>query len=153
MIRSLGTQLRSLVNELDGGVQAVYDELGLGFRPRFFPITEALRREPCLSVGEIADRIGVSQPAATQTLNEMKRMGLIEVTDGPDRRSRLIRLGPKADALIQQLEPVWRAVHRAADELDADLPLPLGIVIGEATAALQRRDFAQRIRAQLELQR
>lgn len=138
------------MNELDGGVQAIYDELGLDFRPRFFPITEALRKEPGLSVGELADRIGVSQPAATQTLNEMRRMGLIDISAGPDRRSRLIRLTAKADALIRELEPVWRAIHRAADELDSELPVPLGSVTRETLTALARRGFSARIRAQLE---
>ena len=38
----LGTLLRAVIASLDGDVQALYDELELPLRPRFYPILRSL---------------------------------------------------------------------------------------------------------------
>lgn len=149
MKTGLGTKLRKLLAELDGDVQAVYEELDTPFRPRFYPIVRFLLEEKQASVGGIAEAIGVTQPAATQTINEMKRRGLLEVESGPDRRSRTVRLTKDGRQLADRLRPVWAAVHRAAANLDADLPLGLEEILDAALSALRRRRFRARILKEL----
>lgn len=153
MIRNavgLGTQLRMLLAQLDGGVQAAYDAAGLDFRPRYFAITRHLIACGEAGVGELADVLGVSQPAATQTIGEMRAAGLVTLAAGPDRRTRLIRLTPEALTLVERLQPIWEAAARAAAELDNALPAPLGAVLDAALASLNDIPFEQRIAHQME---
>jgi DNA-binding MarR family transcriptional regulator len=75
----LGTQLRHLIELLDGAVGAAYEEAGLDYHPRYTPIMRALIDKEALTLGEIASRAGITQPAATQTVGLMAREGLVAV--------------------------------------------------------------------------
>lgn len=149
----LGTKLRRLLERLDGDVQRLYDEMGVGFRPRFYPVVRLLLRDGPQNVNAIAEQAGVSQPAITQTLGEMKKLGLIEAESGADRRKQIIRLSAKGKKLAEKLEPVWSATHRAAASLESELPARLGEILDQALAALERQPFSHRIHAELGGQR
>ncbi|WP_033074315.1 MarR family winged helix-turn-helix transcriptional regulator [Sphingopyxis sp. MWB1] len=146
----LGTRLRLLISALDDAVEQIYREAELDFRPRFFPCFRLLMARGSLSVGETARALGVTQPAATQTLQTMARAGLVEAVTGPDRRERRYALSAKAQAMIPQLQPIWAAADRAATALDAALPHPLGDIVDSALAELSRHDFRARISEELK---
>ena len=139
----LGTRLRLLLAALDGELQQVYDALGEPFRPRFYPVAQQLRVLGSSTVGDLAVLTGVSQPAMTQTLAEMRARGLV-ASDAPGRR---VRLTDDGEALCARLAPVWRAVEAAAQRLDDELPAPLGPTIAAALARLAEQPFGARIRA------
>jgi DNA-binding MarR family transcriptional regulator len=145
----LGTQIRHLIALLDGAVQQTYDRLDADFRPRFFPIAQLLIEQGHSSVGEIAMATGVSQPAATQTINEMKKLGLIDTMRGEDRRQHLIRLSAKGRELAAHLSDTWKAIDAAAARLEAELPYGLERVVRDTLAALERQPFADRIAAEM----
>jgi len=147
----LGTQLRALMTKLDGDVQTIYDEAGLPFRPRFFPIVQHLLGHGPATVTALARAIGVSQPAATQTLREMAKLGLVDGQAGADARERLIGLSDRGAELADQLTPIWNAVREAAEELDRQLPHPLSQTVQSALAALDNEPFRERIRRRLDL--
>jgi len=150
MDEGLGSKLRKLLAMLDGDVQAIYDELGVVFRPRFYPIVQSLGRADSCSIGELAECTGVSQPAATQSVNEMKRLGLVASAKSADRRQRPVQLTPAGKDLAEALKPVWNAADRAAAALEAELPFGLRQPLDDALAALDARRFSTRIRDQLE---
>ena len=151
MEESLGSKLRRLLSLLDGDVQAVYDELEVAFRPRFFPIVQHLLRQETCSIVELAHHVGVSQPAATQTVNEMKRLGLIASAESADRRQKPVKLTVTGRRLAERLRPVWEAADRAAAKLEAELDSGLRKPIEEALAALSMIPFRDRIRKQMEI--
>jgi DNA-binding MarR family transcriptional regulator len=138
----LGTRLRLLLAALDGELQALYDGLGEPFRPRFYPVVQHLLTAGASTVGELAARTGVSQPAMTQTVAEMISGKLLE--RGPGRRLRLTADGK---ALCARLEPVWRATAAAADELDRELAEPLGATLIAALSRLAEKPFGARVQA------
>jgi len=148
--RSLGTQLRAVTAQLDGDVQSFYDELGIPFRPRFTPVVQHLLREGPTRVSALASEIGVSQPAATQTIAEMARLGLVAAAPGADARERLVSLAPEGERLAEALGPLWRAVEGAAKELNSELPMPLSELLAATLHALHRESFQDRIRRRLE---
>lgn len=146
MGRTLGTQLRHLLELLDGAVQRSYAETGLAYRPRYTPVMRCLiAREP-LTLGEVAREAGISQPAATQTVALMIKDNLIETAPSDDGRQKLLRLSDKGLAMIRDLESAWAATTGAADSLDRDLSKPLTEVVAEAIEALEARSFDERIR-------
>ena len=148
MKQGLGTQLRHLIELLDGAVQQSYLDAGLNYRPRYTPLMRALAQRDSATVGELAELAGITQPAATQTVALMKKEGLLQVAaGGVDARQRVVRLSADGAALLPRLEQCWRATKRAADSLDADLDFPLSDCLAQAIAVLQQRPFGERIRA------
>jgi DNA-binding MarR family transcriptional regulator len=142
----LGTQLRHLLELLDGAVEAAYAAAGLRYRPRYTPVMRALiAREPS-TIGQIAEAAKITQPAATQTVALMVKEGLLVSESGPvDGRQRLIRLSPRGRVMLPRLRACWQATQMAADNLDASLQRPLSQSLDEAIAALDVDSFDSRI--------
>lgn len=145
MKQGLGTQLRHLIDLLDGEVAQQYKDVGLDYRPRYTPIVRALMQLGTASIGQIADAAGITQPAATQTVNLMKKDGLVTVEPGADGRHRIVRLSAQCKELMPVLESCWAATKAAADDLDAQLAVPLSNILNEAILALQEKPFGARI--------
>ncbi|WP_426196073.1 MarR family winged helix-turn-helix transcriptional regulator [Massilia sp. DWR3-1-1] len=147
MKQGLGTQLRHLIDLLDGDVAAAYDEAGLAYRPRYTPVMRVLGEHGSASIGEVAAFAGITQPAATQTVALMRKEGLVAIVRGRDARQRLVTLSAQGQALLPQLQVCWAATARAAASLDAELAFPLSQCLAEAIAALQATPYIERIRA------
>ena len=145
MKQGLGTQLRHLLDLLDGDVAQQYKEVGLDYRPRYTPIVRALKVLDAASIGQIAEAAGITQPAATQTVNLMKKDGLVDVRPGADGRQRLVALSAQGRALLPALEACWAATQAAAEGLDAQLAVPLSDILNEAILALEEKSFHARI--------
>lgn len=147
--KGLGTRLRHLIASLDGDVQRMYQELGFPFRPRFYPIVQSLLKGGDSSVTALAAETGVSQPAATQTIHEMTKLGLVILSTAEDRRARRVTLTAEGQRMAESLAPLWDAVSSAAADLDGELPQPLSGTIDAALEALRRRPFHERIRERM----
>lgn len=148
MKQGLGTQLRHLTELLDGAVEAAYAEAGLNYRPRYTPVMRALVAQEPLTIGEIAARACITQPAATQTVALMIREGLLVSEPGvQDARQKQIRLSATGRAMLPALEQCWQATAAAAASLDAELAYPLSAALAGAIEALGRESFGERIRA------
>jgi MarR family transcriptional regulator, organic hydroperoxide resistance regulator len=146
MARGLGTQLRHLLELLDGAVGRGYEAEGHTYRPRYTPVMRALLQREPLTIGEIAQLAGITQPAATQTIALMVKEGLVSSAPGPeDSRQRLVRLAPTGRVLLPRLQRSWQATASAAASLDADLPMPLSQLLERAIEALVARSFDARI--------
>lgn len=143
---TLGTQLRHLLELLDGAVQDAYIQAGVETRPRYTPVFRALAAyEPC-TIGQIAVTACITQPAATQTIALMIKDGLVSAKPAPDDgRQRLIRLTKKGRELYPKMQACWAATNLAADSLEQDVVLPLSEALAGAIAALEITPFAQRI--------
>ena len=140
----LGTQLRHLIELLDEGVSAANDYPGMNYRPRYTPIVRALADGQAMTIGQLAEAAGITQPAATQTVAVMVKDDLVDVTAGPlDARQRVVALSARGRALLPQLQRAWQATERAAAGLDAESGL--STAVAAALAALAREPFAERI--------
>jgi DNA-binding MarR family transcriptional regulator len=144
----LGTRLRHLLELMDGDVAAVYTDLGIeGFRPRFAPVVRVLAAAGPSSIRDLARASGVTHSAASQTVAQMARRGLVVLTPGADARQRIVRLTAAAERLLPLLEAESAATTAAAVELEAELSFPLSRLVGEALDALRRRPMRERIAA------
>lgn len=141
-----GTQLRHLIELLDGAVLAAYEDAGLNYRPRYTPIMRALMAGEPATLGAIAEAAGITQPAATQTVALMIKDGLLSVeASAHDGRQKMIRLSQQGRELVPALEACWKATAIASASLEADLPFPLGQVLDSAIKALAAKPFGVRI--------
>lgn len=145
--QGLGTQLRHLLELLDGGLDEIYDQDGLNYRPRYTPVMRALEHASSLTIKEIATSAGISHSAASQTISKMVREGLVEPSAGRDGRERHIQITKQGREMFPRLQDRWAATQLAADELDSELPYPLSQVAADAISALIQRPFKTRIEA------
>ncbi len=147
MKQGLGTQLRHLIELLDGAVEASYAEAGLNYRPRYTPVMRALAAVDALTIGEIAAQAGITQPAATQTVAVMVKEDLLVTSTGkPDGRQKMVRLSEAGREMLPRLQQCWKATALAAASLDAQLPHALSETLANAIEALQEESFGARIR-------
>lgn len=142
----LGTQLRRLLELLDGDVEAIYNELAPGYIPRYTPIMKALSSGEPLSIKEIAERSSVSHSAASQTISKMTREGLVATQVDEDNRYRSVTLTEQGQELLPLLRKQWQATNKAADALDRELKHPLSEVVAEAIEKLEQKSFRDRIK-------
>jgi DNA-binding MarR family transcriptional regulator len=143
--------MREIFDRMDAGISEVYAELGIvGVRPRFSMVIIFLESGP-LSIRELAREVNVTHSAMSQTVTAMRTDGLIRSAPGADARSRMIELTASGRKLIEPLRREWFATEAVLAEIDAEVPYPLGQLIGDLRGALDRRSFTDRLRAQLQL--
>jgi len=145
IVDGLGTQLRRLIQMLDGDLEYVYRRDGLAYRPRYTPVMKALSRSSDQTIKEIASLSSISHSAASQTVSKMMAEGLVEQKVGSDGRQRLVGLTKHGRSLIPILRVRWEATQHAAEQLDRELSVPLSKLLAEAIVALSERRFAERI--------
>ena len=147
----LGTRLRHLLDQLDDDIAHVYADLGLpNFRPRYTPIVQLVHTHGPRSIRWLADTIGITHSAVSQTVNQMHRDGLVHLVPGEDARQRLVHLTDRARALKPTLDAEWHATNAAALQLDAELPHPLSAAVDAALRALADKPLRERIREHLD---
>ncbi|WP_433012553.1 MarR family winged helix-turn-helix transcriptional regulator [Kribbella sp. CA-294648] len=145
---AIGTRLRHVLELLDGDVAKVYQDLGLAeYRPRFSPVVRTLVAEGPLSIRALATAVGVTHSAASQTVAQLNRAGFVTLEPGTDARQRIVHLTDKTRELLPVIEAEWQATSAALAELDEELSVPLGQLLKEVVAAVERRPFHQRIAA------
>lgn len=144
--RTLGTLLRHLIELLDGAVEQGYVEAGLEFRPRYTPVLKALMSKGPVAIKTLAETAGLTHSAASQTVAQMKKAGLVEVRRGRDQREQVVFLTLKATDMIPAIQDVWRITNQAANDLEAELGFPLSQRLEDAIALLEAQSFSERRR-------
>lgn len=142
----LGTALRHVLEALDGDVAKVYADLGLpDYRPKFSPVVRALVSSGPTSIRDLAQTVRVTHSAASQTVAQMSRAGLVTLQPGSDARQRIVHLTARTTSLLPVIDAEWAATSAAAADLNAELPVPLGEVLDAIIRAVQRRPMRERI--------
>ena len=146
-ILAMGTRLRVLSEQMASTVKAFYEEYGLDFEPRCFPLFQLVERQPGLHVAALAAEIGMSHTAIHALAKPLAEAGLITLTPAPDdARARQVRLTREGQVLFDRMRPAWaalfQALHRALpdggvaevlatldrlDQVVADVAIPRGL--------------------------
>jgi len=143
---ALGTRLRRLSERMDREIQSVYGEYDVSFEPRWFPIVSALSDYGLLSVGDLADLIGVSHAAISQLRVELVNARLIRAkVDPSDGRRQLIALTSGGRRRVRMLRPLWDAITRATIDLCIEAAPDLLARIDRIEAALQEKSMKRRV--------
>jgi DNA-binding MarR family transcriptional regulator len=149
---ALGTRLRHALDLMEADVTKACADVGLAdYRPRFSPVVRVLLAQGPSSIRTLAETIGVTHSAASQTVAQMTRAGLVAPSAGSDGRERIVRLTPKARRMLPAIQAEWAATTAAAAALDEELPYPLTRLVDALHEALRRRSFRQRIADAAEL--
>jgi DNA-binding MarR family transcriptional regulator len=143
--------LHTLLRRLDDEIGAVYTDRGVeGVRTRFvYPLVRLTHTGP-LSIRELAESLGRTHSAMSQTVTAMRREGLVRTASGEDARTRRVTLTAKARALVPLLEAEWRATEESITEIDDELPYALSAVVADLERVLARRSLRERLVARLD---
>lgn len=110
---ALGTRLKRLGERLQAQTGAVLEQADISLPASHFPVLTALDRLGALSVGELTEALGVSQPGITRLLDKLETDGLIQSTQSAtDRRVRTIVLSKAGRQLVSRSKrEVWPVVE------------------------------------------
>lgn len=143
---ALGTRLKRLSEQLQAGVAEVLAESGHGVPPGQLPLLVAVEQGGGLSVAQLVEAVGMSQPGISRMLGALQRAGLIELRADPDdARIRRAELLPKGRRLLDEIRSeIFPKVTVAAEQLCDGLDLL------EALATIEQRcrdlPFSLRVR-------
>ena len=116
---SLGSRFRRIGERLQSDVQKLAQREGIDVPIPFFPALTAIHRAGTLTVGGLAEAMGVAQPGVTRSLAQMQAQGLVKSTrDKADQRQRNITLTRKGEDLVLRThKDLWPRVRKAVTEM------------------------------------
>lgn len=113
----LGSRLKRLGERMQAGAAKVITDAGLPVQPSHMPLLAALDKQP-MTIGQLAQAVGVSQPGVTRAAAQLVELGLAHSTTGDDQRLRTISLAPAgAAAMARARLKVFPQVGAAVDTL------------------------------------
>ena len=143
---TLGSRLRRIGERLQADTQQFIEEAGLGIQAGQYPFLAAIDNAGPLTIGELAQSVGITQPGATRTVGQLVELGLVSIEPAPDdQRRKLVSLTSSGKQLIDfSRAEVWPRIAAAVTDLCGSLDGPIlsqlaAIEDGLAAAPLIRR--------------
>lgn len=144
----LGCRLKRLGEHMQAGAARVIADAGLPVQPVHMPLLVALDGQS-LTIGQLVQAIGISQPGVTRAVGQLVKMGLARAETGSDQRHRTISLTEAgAAAVVRAKLLVWPQVTEAVHRLlagRADELLAIVAEVEDALAATPLDELAARI--------
>ena len=130
---TLGTRLKRLGERLQAQTQVLLRNAGISLPTSHFPVLAALERLGPLSVGELTEAMGVSQPGVTRLVDKLETEGLVQSKQrAADRRVRTIALTRTGRQLVARSEPeVWPLIEASVSDACAG---PARLLLEQLTA-------------------
>jgi len=117
----LGSRLKRLAERMQGGATRFVNSLGLNVQPTHMGLLAALDRSP-MTVGQLVEAVGTSQPGVTRGVGQLISMGLVESESLTDRRQRALRLSAEGNALMSRVKlEVWPQLEQAVKTITSGL--------------------------------
>lgn len=143
----LGTRMKRLGERLQADTQAVIEAMELPIGAGQCPMLAAIERLGPLTVGDLAEALGITQPAVTRSVNQLVDLGYLEVKPAEDdQRRRIVDLTESGRALVEHAQAaIWPRIEDAVRDLCSGLSGPLleqlaAIEDGLATRSLKQRN-------------
>lgn len=142
----LGSRLKRLAERMQGDVARVVAASGLPIQPGQYPLLATLDLHGPLTVGEMVQALGVSQPGVTRNLSKLVALGLVETSRAHrDQRQKTISLTEAGKAAMAcSKRDVWPQVEAAVIDVCSGLS---GSLLDQITAierALERLPLDRR---------
>ena len=142
----LGSRMRRLGERMQADVARVIEQAGLPLQPSHYPLLATLDCEGPMTIGTMAQSLGLSQPAVTRSVARLAELGLVATTKvHRDQRHKTVALTEQAQAVLaQSAATVWPRVEAAVAEVCGDGARPLLALLarlerGLDDASLDRR--------------
>ena len=115
---AFASRLKRLSERLQKDVTKLYRLLSVDFQARWFAVAHLLHHSGAMPVTEIASALKLTHPAINQVASEMEKAGIVSSRkDKKDERRRLIGLTKKGFDTLSALEPVWKEIEAATQDI------------------------------------
>jgi DNA-binding MarR family transcriptional regulator len=149
---TLGSRMKRIAERLQTDTQRMMSSLDSRLQASQHPFLAALDRLGPLTIGDLAEAVGITQPGATRTVAHLIELNLVEAKQpDDDQRRRVISLTKSGQRLVDQAKrEVWPRIQDAVMDLCADLSGPLlsqldAIEDGLAKDPLERRAAPRKV--------
>ena len=150
---ALGSRLKRMSDRMLSDAASVYQHFNLDIQPKWFGLLALLYDQQQASVVEAAQRLGLTQPAISQFCRQLQQQGYVEVTaDEQDSRKKIMGLTDKGFSTVSEMQPIWQAVRRAAEEMCRESDNAFFAALQRFEAAHQRSSLLERTLAHYEEQ-
>lgn len=124
---TLGTRMKRVGERLQADTQKIIDAAGGRIQASQYPFLAAIDRSGPLTIGELAEAVGITQPGVTRAVGQLVRAGMLEIAPAADdQRRRIVSLtGPGGQLVDAAKREVWPRIREAVADLCADLDGPL----------------------------
>jgi DNA-binding MarR family transcriptional regulator len=148
---ALASRLRRLLVWLHRDGVRVYEDLGVDFKPTWFPVFRLIALRPRIVQSQVAEALHMAHPSVIEIVADLVRHGQVEVlASRKDGRRRELRLTARGRHTRKRLEPVWRAFAAAGREVASEHNNNLLASIEKVERALEARSMHQRVLSRLE---
>jgi ribosomal protein S18 acetylase RimI-like enzyme len=140
----LGSRLKRLAERLQAGAAKVVGEAGLAVQPTHMGLLAALDRSP-MTIGQLVEAVGTSQPGVTRGVGQLVEMGLVELERGADLRQKQARLTAAGEAAMVRIKrDIWPRLGEAVKAITDGLSGPLLTQVAGLEAALAEKPLDAR---------
>ena len=116
-LTALGSRLKRLGDRLQAEAQAILSRVEPAIASGQHPLLHTIDRFAPLTIGELAERLGVTQPGVTRTLGQLAEAGLVEVVIAPRAQEPEPQVAEDLEQALQanaQALATWRDITAVA---------------------------------------
>jgi GNAT superfamily N-acetyltransferase len=140
----LGSRLRRLAERMQVGAMVVIADAGLPLQPSHMPLLAALRGG-AMTIGQLAEAIGMSQPGVTRGVGQLAKLGMVADIRATDQRTRWVELTVAGRAAAEHAATeLWPRIGMAAEELMAGFSTSFMAQIAAIERELDKASIAAR---------
>jgi DNA-binding MarR family transcriptional regulator/N-acetylglutamate synthase-like GNAT family acetyltransferase len=146
---ALGSRLRLMTAVITDDASKIYELYGVDFVPKWFPVFYTLAEEREITITEIANEIGHSQPSVSKIIREMTVAGLVhESSKTDDKRRNNIVLTEKGILVSKNIAQQCNDVEGAVEGLIASSKHNLWAALEEWEFLLGQKSLLKRVSEQ-----
>ncbi|MFC4480312.1 bifunctional helix-turn-helix transcriptional regulator/GNAT family N-acetyltransferase [Flavobacterium chungangensis] len=146
---ALGSRLRLMTAVVTDDAAKIYELYGVEFVPKWFPVFYTLAEEREITITEIANEIGHSQPSVSKIIQEMIGAGLIEESaKTEDKRKNNVALTEKGILISKKIKQQLEDIDVAIEGIIAESKHNLWAALEEWEFLLEQKSLIKRVSEQ-----
>ncbi len=149
---ALGSRLRLMTASFTDDASKIYELYGVDFNPKWFPVFYTIAEEREITITEIANEIGHSQPSVSKIIQEMIGAGILEeAAKTDDKRKNNVVLTEKGILISNKIKQQLLDIDVAVEGLISEAKHNLWAAVEEWEFLLQQKSLFKRVSDQKKL--
>lgn len=149
---ALGSRLRLMTASFTDDASKIYELYGVDFNPKWFPVFYTLAEDREITITEIANEIGHSQPSVSKIIQEMIVAGILEEgIKTEDKRKNNVVLTKKGIEISEKIKQQLLDIDVAVEGLISEAKHNLWAAVEEWEFLLQQKSLFKRVSDQKKL--
>lgn len=143
----LGSRLKRLSDRFLADAAKIHEYVNTGVTPSQGVLLAHIGAAGEISVLELANMLGQSQPAISKNLVGLAKIGLIANIKCLDKRQRIVTLSEKGEVLLARIsKEIWQSVAIAVNEILGEKPADFIEALNAIESRLDEKSFEKRFR-------